>query len=139
MLSQCSPDGACGIRDDRSHETPHFALLHAGYKSDLLLPKLYFLQSLRSDEGNGDCAGYLRPMAGLGLLGNARTLLPDRAALAGVASKPDFQARLFQNCVDGGFGIDGKGHTKPFVVDRTVPNFVATFALADKAASCGLE
>ena len=26
-----SPDGACGIRVDRSHETPHSALLHAGY------------------------------------------------------------------------------------------------------------
>jgi len=30
-IKQGSPGGACGTRDDRSHQTPHSALLHAGY------------------------------------------------------------------------------------------------------------
>jgi len=30
-LKQGSPGAACGTRDDRSHPTPHSALLHAGY------------------------------------------------------------------------------------------------------------
>jgi hypothetical protein len=64
---------------------------------------------------------------------------PDGATLADAASKPDFQSRLFQDCVGGGFGRDGKGHTEPFAIDRTVLNFVATLALADKVTAGGPE